>query len=435
MPLRRRAWLTREGWYYLAVLAFIIGGSVLRSVNLLVVLAGMMIAPLLFNWRLVMASLMGLVVSRRLPPQMLAGEPLTVEIAAENTRTWMSSWLLTVEDWVERKEVQGPRSNVQSPRSEKQRRSVHEPGEMHHARVDARWRRFAHWFSPRRFFHLDAVPAAATISQVPARGTAIGTYRVTLHRRGRYRFGPLRVSTRFPLGLVRGHMTLPEYAELIVSPRLGRLLPQWLSLLEAEQVGDQRRHPQRGVSDGDYYGLRPWQSGDSLRWIHWRTTARLARPIVRQYERRRSRDVAIVVDPWLPAGGDEHAEGIVELAISLAATAVTDITSRGHSRLTVAIAGRSPECHSGSASDVMCQEVLARLADVEAGEDAAAAEAIQMAVEQAPRGSRVIVLSSRAANAPSLAEASADLPLDPEDLLWIDVGSEELAGLFTLDVG
>ena len=69
MPLRRRAWLTREGWYYLAVLAFIIGGAVLRSVNLLVILAGMMIAPLLFNWRLVMASLMGLSIRRKLPAE------------------------------------------------------------------------------------------------------------------------------------------------------------------------------------------------------------------------------------------------------------------------------------------------------------------------------------------------------------------------------
>jgi uncharacterized protein (DUF58 family) len=171
-----------------------------------------------------------------------------------------------------------------------------------------------------------------------------------------------------------------------------------------------------------------------LRWIHWRTTARLARPIVRQYERRRSCDVALVVDPWLPDQANEHEAGLAELAISMAATAVTDISSRGHSRLTVALAGRPPECHSGSASDVMCQEVLARLADIEPCDDADLAEAIRLAVEQSPRGSRIIVLSSRAANAPSLEGASADLPLDPDDLLWVDVGSEELASLFTLEM-
>src|SRR5438105_3611213 len=100
MPLRRRAWLTREGWYYLAILAFIIGGAVLRSVNLLVILAGMFIAPLLFNWRLVMASLMGLLVRRTLPTQIVAGQPLTVAIEVENSRRWMSSWLVVVEDRV-----------------------------------------------------------------------------------------------------------------------------------------------------------------------------------------------------------------------------------------------------------------------------------------------------------------------------------------------
>ena len=69
------------------------GGSVLRSGNLLLILAGMMIAPLLFNWRLVIASLTGLVIKRHLPSQIIAGETLTVEFGVENTRWWMSTWL------------------------------------------------------------------------------------------------------------------------------------------------------------------------------------------------------------------------------------------------------------------------------------------------------------------------------------------------------
>src|SRR4029079_12858806 len=186
---------------------------------------------LLFNWRLTMASLTSLNIQRRLPSQIVAGEPLTVEVHVQNKRWWMSTWLLRVEDWIEAQRAPG------TAKSKPQ-----------------------------------ATPANALVAHVPAGGTAVGTYRLTLHRRGRYRFGPLRVSTRFPLGLVRSQMTLPAAADLIVAPRLGRLLPAWASLLEAEQLGDERRHPQRGISEGDYYGLRPWQSGDSLRWIHWRTT-------------------------------------------------------------------------------------------------------------------------------------------------------------------
>jgi len=261
----------------------------------------------------------------------------------------------------------------------------------------------------------------------------VGTYRITLHRRGRYRFGPLRVSTRFPLGLVKAQLTIPSYAELIVAPRLGRLLPAWTALLEAEQVGDQRRHPQRGISDGDYYSLRPWQTGDSLRWLHWRTTAKLGRPVVRQYERRKSRDVTILLDPFLPSRATERDEGLLELAISLSATAVADLTSRGQSRLTVAIAGRRPQIHTGPASALFCQELHAILAELPPAHDYSLAECLTQAAEAAPPGARLVVISPRAAGDHSPAEASAALPLDPDDLAWIDTGDERQLELFVLE--
>jgi uncharacterized protein (DUF58 family) len=412
MSPRRRARPTREGWYYMAVLAFISGGAVLRSINLLVILAGMLIAPLLINWRLVIASLTGLSVRRRLPSQAVAGAPLTVDITIENPRWWMSSWMLRVEDWVEG----GFRVHDPGFRAEGRESGGREKG------FRSRWR----WLSS------DKTRTEAFLSHVPARGKATGTYRLTLHRRGRYRFGPLRISTRFPLGLVWGRMTLPEDGELVVAPRIGRLLPGWAELLEAELVGDQRRHPQRGVAEGDYYGLRPWQSGDSMRWVHWRTTARLGRPIVRQFERRRTPDVAIVLDPWLPPRPTERDEGLLELAISVAATAVADIAARGHSRLTFAVAGPQPHCWSGPASALFCQEVLDQLAEL-APRGTGLAEALSRALEEAPTGARLIVISSRPADDPSLAGASAELPIDPAQVAWLDASSPELGELFVLE--
>jgi len=379
--------LTREGWYYLAMLMFIIGGAVLRSVNLLVILAGAMIGPLLFNWRLVIASLTGLVVRRKLPPQITAGELLTVEIAVENSRKWMSSWLLTVEDWID---------------------------------LD------------RQFARNSSLRAEARLVHVPAGGHALGTYKLTLHRRGRYRFGPLRVSTRFPLGLVLGQITLPDRGELIVAPRLGRLLPAWLSLIEATQTGDQRRHPERGSLEGDYYGLRPWQSGDSLRWVHWRTTAKLNQPVVRQFERRRNRDVAIVLDPYGPNQSSQREEGLAELAISLAATALVDLSSRGHSRLTLGIADRETRCYSGPSSGLFCEELLGELAELPLSRGASLQAAISRAIEAAPHGARIVVISPRAPDHPLLAQSQAELPIDPDDVAWIDTSSDQLESLFSL---
>jgi len=271
------------------------------------------------------------------------------------------------------------------------------------------------------------------IPHVPTKAKAIGTYRITLHRRGKYRFGPLRASTRFPLGLVKAQLTFPAYAELIVAPRLGRLLPAWTALLEAEGVGDHRRHPQRGISDGDYYSLRPWQSGDSLRWIHWRTTAKLGHPVVRQFERRKSRDVSILLDPFLPPLATERDEGLAELAISLAATAVADLTSRGQSRLTLAIAGSPPQVHTGPASALFCQEVLARLAELPLTHGYSLADGLHEITQSAPQGARLIVISPRPGDALSPSEPAAELPLDPADVVWLDTGSERQNELFVLE--
>jgi hypothetical protein len=426
MPLRRRAWLTLEGWYYVAVLTFIIGGAVLRSVNLLVILAGTMIAPPLFNWRLVMASLVGLMVRRRLPLQTIAGTPLTVELEVENTRSWLSSWLLTVEDWVVR--VDGrPAKDRSTENSQIEASPYHRPRSILRKLILSTEHLLLSTFRHRK----RRTRASALISHVPAHGIARGSYRITIHRRGRYRFGPLRISTRFPLGLVRGQVTIPAAAELIVVPRVGRLLNSWGNLLEADLAGDERRHPQRGLSEGDYYGLRPWQSGDSLRWVHWRTTAKLNRPIVRQYERRKSRDVALILDPWLAVPGEQH-EGLVELAISMVTTAINDIASRGHARLTVAIAGHAPQCYSGPGSTSFCEEVLGSLAEVVPGSGYALEKSLTKALEAAPRGARLIVISPRASNDPSLATASTDLAMDPEDLVWIDTSADALEHLFVL---
>ena len=413
MPLRRRAWLSREGWYYAFVLGFIVSGAVLRSINLLVILTGIMIATLLLNWRMVMASLRGLVASRKLPEQVIAGEPVTVEIAVENTRRAMGSWLVVVEDW-----IAGPLAPEKSKNQEPRAKSKATLASRLSSLVLGSWDLvLQHWSLMR---------AEAVAAQVPAGTTTTTTYRLTLHRRGKYRFGPLRVSTRFPLGLVWAHFTVPAHAELVVAPRLGRLTPAWASLLQAQQAGDHRRHPQRGLAEGDYYGLRPWQSGDSTRWIHWRTTAKLGVPTVLQFERQRSRDVALVLDPWLPAQAGEQEQGMLELAISLFATAVADLTSRGHIRLLVAVAADQPLCWSGPASALFCQEVLGELAVVPAADGRSLEATLELAREQAPSGARILVISSRAA------QVAADSEQD--NLVWIDVSQPELETLFALEI-
>lgn len=382
--MRRKAWLSREGWYYLGVLLFILGGAILRNVNLLYVLAGTLIGPLLLNWRLAMQDLLGLQVSRCDPLVINAGETLTVEYAITNMRSTFAR-MLVIEDSLQRLDQPNPRR----------------------------------------------IASRGVAVEVPPGQTRVAICRWITPRRGRYRLGPIRVSTRFPLGLVRAHYSLRNPQDIVVLPRIGRLAPQWSSILAGAMAGDQSRATMKGLTEGDYFGLRPWQRGDSLRWIHWRTTARTGVPTVRQFEQHKRLDVALILDPYLPPNPDENAQALAEAVFSLAATAIADLCRRGQGRLAVVVAGTSVECWSGSSAEVFAREVLENLALAEATNRGNIQVALHQAQEVVGERSCQIVISSRAADT-----ALRELPSAthcPEPDWWLDVASEQVRQLFSVD--
>ena len=112
--------------------------------------------------------------------------------------------------------------------------------------------------------------------------------------------------------------------------------------------------------------MREWRSGDGRRLIHWRSSARLGKLVVRQFERPRSRDVAVVLDLWQPEPhSPEHAEN-VELAVSFAATVLADLCRKGGSNVYLGISNGGPECIGGPASPATLQRLMEQLALVEA---------------------------------------------------------------------
>lgn len=393
MLTRRYISLTREGVYYVVVLAFIVGGAVLREVNLLVLLAGMMIGPLLFSWRWAALSLANLSVVRRIPSTLAAGAPLVVELELTNHRRRITSYAIAITDTLTRIEP----------------RAIDPP---------------AH---PQAI-----VPAARPES------SATTSYRCMITRRGRYRFGPLKLSTRFPLGLVSSQEPLECDGELIVCPRIGRLTRKWEQWIDADRAGSQRNSPRRGLTEGEYYGMREWRAGDSPRWIHWRTSARLSNLAVKQFEEQRNGDLAVLLDLWHPPQPSDGALGNVEVAVSLAATAVVDLCRRGNNKLTVAVHAGGCEQWSAPASNAFAKDVLERLAVVSGSSEDALPQAIEEVLQVLPTGTRLIVFSTRNLDIGELIEQLEGKggPRQQTALsraIWVDVTREDLPGLFTLD--
>jgi uncharacterized protein (DUF58 family) len=340
-----------EGWYYLLVLAFVLTAAMLREMNLMLILVGMLVGPLLFSWRLVIATLSGLDVRRRMPSGICAGDLLVVNVGLSNPRRKLGSWAVAVREQI---------------------RAEAGPGRGQAIR-------------PQLFF-----------LYVPAGRSRDAVYRGRLPERGRYRFGPLRISTRFPFGLFERRITWDQTDTLIVFPRLGRLTHAWITRHHEAFEGSQRRERRSSRIPGEFYGVREWRNGDSRRWIHWRRSARLGTLVVREFAQQRNRDVAVLVDLWQPdSPKPEHGEN-VELAVSFAATVVADLCRKGASNVLLGTTGAEPECIAGPASPAFQQGAMEQLAVAEASPEDRLPALLEHALRRIGPGVEVVLVSPRA---------------------------------------
>jgi len=348
--------LTREGWYYLVVFALVLGGAVMREVNLLLILAGMLAGPMVLGWWATGHSLKRLRVERRVPEGVCAGDLIIGQVQVSNDRPRLASWAVVVEDSFE------PIGNS--------------------TRIEYR---------PRS----QPICPAVLFPYVPAGQSRRATYRGRLPARGHYRLGPVRLSTQFPFGLLRKTLVLGDHEVLTVYPRLGRLTQRWMARQHEAFSGTHRRERKHG-SEGDFYGVRPWQAGDPMRWIHWRSTARLGMPVVRQFEQPRNRDVALVVELWRPASPGRAERENVELAVSFAATVIADLCRRGGSDLLLATGEGGPRVTQGPASAALMHTMMEQLSVVEAHAEDHLPELLGATLARIDPGTEIVLVSTRA---------------------------------------
>jgi uncharacterized protein (DUF58 family) len=258
----RKFRLTREGKWFIAATLLLGFAAVNGGINLLFLIFGMLLCLLVANGVIAEACMRRLDVTRRLPPSLYAGTPFLMGIAVRNCKPRVATFSLEVED-------------------------LTPDGKP----VD------------RRCFFL----------KIPAHRQQETSYRRILPTRGIHPLAGLRLSTRFPFGLLRRSIDVEAPVELLVYPAL---IPVTEVALKSglTELGE-RQDPARARS-GDFHGLRELRAGDDPRDIHWRTSARRGRTFVREFEEETSRGVLIV----LSTAVSEEAAPTFEIAVSYAAS-------------------------------------------------------------------------------------------------------------------
>ena len=149
--------------------------------------------------------------------------------------------------------------------------------------------------------------------------TARAAYRVPTDRRGRYEIGPLRASVGDPFGLSSRTWRAGGLDEVIVQPRVHDVMPLPEGGGEDLDSDDRRVVGQLDVN-GEFLMLREYASGDDLRRVHWKSTARHQRLMIRQDESRRRAPVLVLLDVRAATHDRASFELAVEAVASIASS-------------------------------------------------------------------------------------------------------------------
>ena len=141
-------------------------------------------------------------------------------------------------------------------------------------------------------------------------------------RRGVIMVGPVRTVRADPIGLVRRELIWTDTVELVVHPKTIGVPSTSTGLIR-----DLEGTPTRDLTSSDvaFHALREYQTGDERRYIHWKSTAKTGRYMVRQFEQtRRSHLVVALSLAAADYASDEQFELAVSAAGSLGVRAIRD---------------------------------------------------------------------------------------------------------------
>lgn len=242
---------TFSGATYILISLMVGLAAVNQNINLLFLIFGILLGGLLVSGMVSTLTLTRLRAFRKLPPAVAAGQVVMLLYQVINRKRRLASYSLHI----------------------REHRSPAECGEV----------------------YLPIVHGGQTAEQ-PA----------LLHcrRRGIYHFLAVTVYTRFPFSLFVHFARCKCVDELVVYPTIGRLTQQAVAAASrGASIGSQAL-PRSGGHE-EFYGLREYRHGDNPRLIHWRRSAHVGTPVMREMSPLNPRRLIVMIS--LSGGADDRA--------------------------------------------------------------------------------------------------------------------------------
>ncbi len=227
-------------------------------------------------------------------------------------------------------------------------------------------------------------------------------YTVRMPLRGHYHLGPVRLRVKDAFDLFYNERHEPILEPFSVFPRIEGL--------ESEILGGknpklyQGAMPIYSIGEGSqFYSLREFLPGDSMRKVNWKALARTGRMMVNDTERENIIDIYMLLDARGVSGVGTPTNNPLEMCCRAAASFADQLLrSRNNIALTV-YGSRTATVHLGR-GETQLFRILTALADAKAEGELPLKLVIQDLLPYIPSGSPIILFSALD-NDPSLAEA------------------------------
>jgi uncharacterized protein (DUF58 family) len=222
-------------------------------------------------------------------------------------------------------------------------------------------------------------------------GRYAGSYELRDVPRGRHSFAPVRLSIADPFGLAEAGLALEEQQALMVYPRLVELERIFFDGGAGPEHG--RRLLLRRPVGFDLHSVRDYQQGESLRRVHWPSTARRGSLMVKELEDSPRDEVAVLLDgdPGTVAGSPPNSS--FDVAVRVAGSILLAQIRRGRRCVLVLnTAGRETQAVSSDGPE--WQRALELLAAAEPDARGPASSLLQSAESTAVRSLELVVVTS-----------------------------------------
>jgi uncharacterized protein (DUF58 family) len=285
-----------------------------------------------------------------------------------------------------------------------------------------------------------AALAAVTMPSLAKAAEFTHEFLVPTAHRGVVQIGPVRTVRADPIGLVRRELIWTEAEWMYIHPRTIGVPSTTTGFIR-----DLEGNPTRQISNSDvsFHALREYVPGDERRYIHWKSTAKTGRYMVRQFEETRRSHLVIALSlAAADYANDEEFELAVSVAGSLGVRAIRDARE-----VSVVVGERTPDFAKRKVFAVSRLSTLTRsrllddLAVIDLDESALDVRDVARVVSEQVAGISVAFLVCGSTTTPTqLRSASALFPVDVEVVAIvcdpkIVPGLRRVPGLSVLTIG